>query len=209
MDLYILQTFIVPIIALIIPGLIILRKKYKENLTFVLNRKTVVKLTVFWAFLSFTVFTILIYLSGGLNNFYYLEAGGPKIFERSLEWNFTSNIRLNIPIYNAMNLFTVSVLSGLMYATLIVLPPICVVGNQIQKVSTSTLSSITSGASAIASSVVCCSTSLVAVIAPAFSLVIGPFIPSLLVASIAILLYSFYKVVLPRLPLLPKFDSPL
>ncbi len=60
------------------------------------------------------------------------------------------------------------------------------------------MSSVSASASAFASSAVCCSTSVLAVIAPSLTVFLGPFVPGLLIGSLVLLNYSFRSIVLPR-----------
>ncbi len=161
-----------------------------------------------WIILSIFIFSLLIYLTGGINEFFYLEKG---FFydNRSLSWNASEHINITIAYDPGTSLFVVALLSGLLYATLITLPPVCTIlpdKSYLETIkstsgkTTSVTSSMSAAASAFASTAVCCSTSVVAVAAPSVSVLLGPFVPGLLFASFILLIYSFYKVVMPRFP---------
>ncbi len=193
---YVVQTYIIPVLAIITPALLVLRKKGDAKLD--IYRPA--RLIIITFFFMMMILTLLIYLSGGLNYLYYNVASKPKIVDKSLQWDITRHYQLLIPLYLFNNLLSISFISGIIYASLIVLPKTCEVD-----LKESAASNFTAGVSAIGSGVVCCSTSILAIISPGFVALIGPFAPGLLVISLGLLLYSFNRVVIPRIALISVY----
>ncbi|MHA2248939.1 MAG: hypothetical protein ACXAD7_01190 [Candidatus Kariarchaeaceae archaeon] len=189
LDNYTLQTFVIPSIVLILPLLIFLFRKFKYNLRLALEKRVALAFITVWIILSISIYALLIFITGGINSFLFLEKG---FFydNRGLSWNVTTHIN----------------------ATLLTLPPVCTILPKKQLIegasttgkTASITSSMSAAASAFASTAVCCSTSVVAVVAPSVGVFLGPFVPGLLIGSFVLLLYSFYSVVMPRFPVISQ-----
>jgi hypothetical protein len=161
--------------------------------------------------LSTLIFIILIFLTGGINSYYFLQTGF-FLDERALVWNVTRHLKIIIPYNPGSSLFGVSILSGFVYGGLLTFPPYCEIdtstdskkktsiSESLQTTTTSSASTVIASSSALASGVVCCSTSIVAFISPAFATILAPIAPFLIIISLALLNFTLIKQVLPRLP---------
>lgn len=199
-------TFVLPIFALVLPAIILIYHVSRNNLKVILGTRQLLRFLAVWLVLGFGIFFLLLYLTGDLGHFFYLEPGF-FAFEGGMQINLSRHIGLTIRYDPAISILVVSLLSGLLYATLLTLPPVCTYVPQYIEVTAkaggtaSTLSGgLTGTISAISSTAVCCSTSVAAVIAPSLITLLGPFVPFMLFGSMAILIYSFVRIVLPRFP---------
>ncbi len=155
--------------------------------------------------LLFTVILLfLIFLTGGIAEFYYLERG---LFINSyeLKWNITEHWAIIFLWFPGTTFLALSFLLATTYSVHFTLPPVCALKESITKeesggTTATATSSFGAFMSASASLVSCCSPSLVALISPIFSSTIGSFIPQLLIFSVVMVNYSFFKIVLPRFP---------
>ena len=202
-------TFVFPAIALFIPLGVFLYRKYKYNLVITIDRRTLTRFLFTWFSLGVLLFILLLYLSSGINFFVQLEKG---IFISiwQIDWNITEHLRITFVYNPGIGLIVVSVLSGLLYSSLLTLPKVCTINTTLSQTSkdsggaggsaSSSVASGVSGFSAVASSAVCCTTSSLAIIAPSISVFLGPYVPFLMLFSFLLLIYAFYVVVMPKFP---------
>ena len=202
---YGIRVFLIPFIALIAPLVMILVRVKRNNLEIALSRRVIARFVFVLATLSTLIFTLLLYLTSGILTAFRLEKGY-FITDRDITWNVTEHWRIIFVYDPGISLLVISILSGLLYSALLTLPKICTVIDErtgqdninMGSNASTGMSSISASASAFASSAVCCSTSVIAVIAPSVSVFLGPFVPGLLIGSFLLLIYSFRSIVLPR-----------
>lgn len=200
--LYLWNVIGLPLVGTLVPIFFLVRRLRGSDYYVPLSLK---KKLIGRFFLIFVViFLTLIFLTGGIAEFFYLETG---FFINSYEfkWNITRHWAIIFLWYPGTTFLALSILLAATYAVHFTLPPVCArvepeVMKQEGRVSTTASSSIGAMFSASASLVSCCSPSLVALISPIFSSAIGSFIPQLLVFSMVMVNYSFFKIVLPRFP---------
>jgi hypothetical protein len=185
-------------------------------LEFAISRRRALTFFGTWITISLGIYALLLYLTGGVNTYFFLEEG---FFydDRGISWNVTKHLNITIPYDPGVSLLVVSILSGILYATLLTLPPVCTIlpaTSTMAAATSSTVgktasvsSSVSAAASAFASTAVCCSTSVVAVVTPSVSVFLGPFVPGLIIGSFILLIYSFYTVVMPRFPVIAKLSD--
>ncbi|MHA2091040.1 MAG: hypothetical protein ACW98K_09290, partial [Candidatus Kariarchaeaceae archaeon] len=188
----------------------------RYNLEFAISRRRALTFFGTWITISLGIYALLLYLTGGVNTYFFLEEG---FFydDRGISWNVTKHLNITIPYDPGVSLLVVSILSGILYATLLTLPPVCTIlpaTSTMAAATSSTVgktasvsSSVSAAASAFASTAVCCSTSVVAVVTPSVSVFLGPFVPGLIIGSFILLIYSFYTVVMPRFPVIAKLSD--
>lgn len=199
------RVFFIPLLALLTPLIMILWRVRKNNLELALSRRIIVRFIFALTTLSFLIFTLLLYLTSGILTAFRLEKG-LFVTDRDITWHVTEQLRIIFVYDPGVSLLVISILSGLLYAALLTLPKICTAMDEkttldnvnLGSSASTGMSSISASASAFASSAVCCSTSVLAVIAPSLTVFLGPFVPGLLIGSLILLNYSFRSIVLPR-----------
>jgi hypothetical protein len=209
-DSYFIQTFLIPSFALLIPFMLFLNRKFRYNLELAISRRQALTFFGTWITISLGIYALLLYLTGGVNEGFFYD-------DRGISWNVTKHLNITIPYDPGVSLLVVSILSGILYATLLTLPPVCTIlpaTSTMAAATSSTVgktasvsSSVSAAASAFASTAVCCSTSVVAVVTPSVSVFLGPFVPGLIIGSFILLIYSFYTVVMPRFPVIAKLSD--
>ncbi|MHA1977173.1 MAG: hypothetical protein ACW98I_09760 [Candidatus Hodarchaeales archaeon] len=213
---FFIEKSILPFFFLILPIILVyIDHRRKEN-EFDLDRAFWRKFLLISGLIGLVIFLALIYLTGGITSYYFLQEGF-FLDERSLTWNITRHLKLFIPYDPGVSLFAVSILSGIVYGGLFTTKPYCKIVDVPNQESTqsatkqqsavSTVSTAIAGTSALASGVVCCSTSLVAFISPAFASFLAPIAPWLIIVSLLMLNFSFFRYVLPRFPTTSKNDT--
>ena len=213
---YLLEKSILPIFFLLLPLVLINYAHHQKQIKFDLGQAFWRKFIIISSFLSLIIFLALIFLTGGITSFYFLQEG-LFLDERSLTWNMTTHWKLFIPYDPGVSLFAVSVLSGAVYGGFFTTKPYCKIidvsnqeGSKTATKQQSTISSVSTaiaGTSALASGVVCCSTSLVAFISPAFASFLAPIAPWLIIVSLIMLNFSLFRYVLPRFPTTSKLNT--
>lgn len=209
------RVFVIPVIALLTPVVMLIWRVYRNKLKLALTKKTMFRFSLVWFILSMIVFTILLYLTSGILTAFRLEKS-LTIGNRDIQWNATEHLRVIFVYDPGISLLVISFLSGLLYASLLTLPKVCtLVGKSVNEDdiktssgATASISSISSAMSAFATSAVCCSTSVIAVLAPSVALFLGPFVPGLLIFSFILLIYSFRSIVLPRFVIPSTLNNP-
>jgi hypothetical protein len=210
---FFVRVFLIPIIALVTPFVMILWRVYKNGLEIALTRRVILRFVFALTTLTFLIFVLLLYLTNGILTAFRLDEGF-FVTDRDITWNATEHLRIIFVYDPGISLLVISFLSGLLYAAVLTLPKICTVVDQklaedninLGSGASTGMSSISATASAFASSAVCCSTSVLAVIAPSLTVFLGPFVPGLLIASFVLLIYSFRSIVLPRF-MIPSLES--
>ncbi len=193
-----LNVIFLPIVSIVLPFFLLFEKGKRAELTiphFVIRRFLLAALG-----LAFLVFTLLIFLTGGIAQFYYLEKG---VFMSSSELriNFTDRWAFIFLFFPGTSFVVISILSGIIYAAQLTLPPSCVIKevkmaeSHLGKTASSSFGAM---ATASASIVSCCSPSAVAILSPVAASLVAPFIEELIVLSFILLNYSFIKIVIPR-----------
>ncbi|RMG20083.1 MAG: hypothetical protein D6732_29150 [Methanobacteriota archaeon] len=192
-----------PIIGITVPLLFLIRRLRQSDYYIDLQMKK--KLFLRFIILFFSMLFILIFLTGGIAEFYYLE---PGIFINSyeLKFNLTTHWAIIFIWFPGTTFIALSLLIAITYSVHFTLPPVCTLqptktDKQVKGTTETATSSFGALMSASASLVSCCTPSLVAVISPVFSSILGSFIPQLLVFSMIMVNYSFFKIVLPRFPI--------
>lgn len=204
---FFIEQSILPFFFLILPPVISSIQLKRNGKKFDLDRQLIAKFLIISGFISVGIFIVLVFLTGGINSYYRLQTG-IFIEDRSFTWNVTEHLKIFIPFNPGISLLAVSLLSGIVYGGLIVTKPYCEIDDLTSNVNTSTkrtsaassTSTAIAGASALASGVVCCSTSIVAFIAPGFASFLAPIAPWLIIFSLATLNLTFAKYVFPRFP---------
>ncbi|PWI47908.1 hypothetical protein CEE45_09700 [Candidatus Heimdallarchaeota archaeon B3_Heim] len=201
---------------LLLPLILINLDHYRKKLEFNLDRVFWRKFIVLSGLLALVIFVALVYLTGGITSYYLLQEGF-FLDERALTWNITTHLRIFIPYDPGVSLLAVSLLSGMVYGGLFTTKPYCKiidVSNQENTKNTtkrqsavSSVSTAVAGTSALASGIVCCSTSLVAFISPALASFLAPVAPWLIILSLIMLNFTFFRYVLPRFPTINKFST--
>lgn len=218
---YLLEVLLFPLTALLIPWILATFKWRKDRVKPRLSRSQGAKIGGLSIVFSIFIFSALTFLTGGVSTYFFLEEGLISVSDREFAWNVTKHVRILIPFYPGSSFLVVAILSGIFYAGLLVLPPYCAVpsvtsdaatadvpetstnsSNEsgLSATTTSTTSSLAASASALASGAVCCSTSMVALIAPAFGALLAPISPFLIIFSLAILDFSLWRFLMPRIP---------
>ncbi|MHA1237201.1 MAG: hypothetical protein ACTSQ9_06045 [Candidatus Hodarchaeales archaeon] len=204
---YLIDQSITPLFFLILPFFLSLYQITRSNRKLNLNKPLVGKFVLISGLLSLLIFTALIFLTGGINSYYRLQEG-IFIDARSFTWNLTNHLKIYIPFDPGISLLAVSLLSGSVYGGLIVTKPYCRINYLTTTPDSSTkrtsavssTSTAIAGASALASGVVCCSTSIIAFITPGFASFLAPIAPWLIIISFISLNLTFMKYVFPRFP---------
>ncbi|MHA1542872.1 MAG: hypothetical protein ACTSQH_07835 [Candidatus Hodarchaeales archaeon] len=204
---YFIEQSIPSLLFLTLPIFLVLFLLHRSGKKLDLDKQLIVKFVLISGFLSLIIFTALIFLTGGINSYYMLQEG---IFleDQSFTWNITTHLKIYIPFNPGVSLLAVSLLSGIVYGGLIVTKPYCEIKdlstppNSSGKITSAVSSTSTAfaGASALASGVVCCSTSVIAFIAPGFASFLAPIAPWLIIFSLISLNFTFMKYVFPRFP---------
>ncbi len=214
---YLFEVFIIPITALLAPWLLAIIKWQKDGVKPSITKSQASKMFGLALLFSFFIFSALIFLTGGISSYFFLEEGLISISDREVAWNATRHLRILIPFSPGTSFLVIAVLSGIFYAGLLVLPPYCELPSfdsnsenrfKTKEVSstihgtttTSATSSLFASVSALASGAVCCSTSVIALIAPAFGAFLAPFSPFLIVFSLLIIDVSSWRFLIPRIP---------
>jgi hypothetical protein len=204
---YLIEISFLPFLFLIFPLVFIKVQHRRKEIKINLDTKTAVKFLIISTGISMGIFGLLIFLTGGINSYYRLQEG-IFIDDRSFTWNVTNHLKLYIPFNPGISLLAVSILTGVVYGGLLTTKLYCNLNTGETKTLNSTnrssfvssISTTISGTSALASGVVCCSTSVIAFISPAFASALAPIAPWLLVISLLLLNITFFKYVLPRFP---------
>ncbi|MHA2307587.1 MAG: hypothetical protein ACXACU_19580, partial [Candidatus Hodarchaeales archaeon] len=173
-----------------------------NNRKLAMERIDFLKFVILAIGLSILIFSVLIFLTGGINNYFFLQVG-LFLEERSLVWNVTNHLRIQIPYNPGVSLLVVAIFSGVIYSGLISTRKYCVISDEegLKKpTAVSSASSVIAGSSALASGVVCCSTSIISLISPAFSAIVAPISPFLIVFSFILLNFTLFYYVIPRFP---------
>ncbi|MHA2503456.1 MAG: hypothetical protein ACXAE3_11375 [Candidatus Kariarchaeaceae archaeon] len=199
-----ITVFAIPSLALVAPFLIVGLHITKNDLKLILSQRQIIKYSILTVTLTILIFILLSYLTGDLIMLFYGQPGFFS-FDGGFGYIFANNLSFTFRLDPGLSLFVVSFLSSLMYAALLVLPPVCTYIPSTPDVDGSRnvgsfTGSMTAAVSAVASTAVCCSTSVAAVLAPTVLTLLGPFAPFLIYLSLGILVYSFRSVVLPRFP---------
>jgi hypothetical protein len=198
------------VIAILIPIFWLRFRKMVRNQSIAIDRNIKLKLVIMSIVFSFIIFSFLVFLTGGINNYYYLQEG-LFIDEKALDWNISRHLKITIQFNPGMNFLAVSILSGFVYSGLLISRQYCKIDlqeesshedetNTLKTTATTSVSSIIAGSSALASGVICCSTSIVAVISPAVATILSPISPLLITLSLIMLNFSLIKYVIPRFP---------
>jgi hypothetical protein len=196
-----------PLLILIFPlvGITGKRMLTSSKTKLAMDQKDLLKFVILTLGLSSLIFGILIFLTGGINSYFLLQVG-LFLEERSLVWNITKHLRIQIPYNPGVSLFVVAILSGVIYSGLISTRKYCRNSDEEglkRSTAASSASSAIAGSSALASGVVCCSTSIISIISPAFSTILAPVSPFLIVFSFILLNFTLFYYVIPRFPSKP------
>lgn len=202
---YHFRVFFIPLLALISPFIIVVWRVYKNKLSLVLSKKNIASFIIVWSLLALVIFTFLLYLTGGITVLLRLEKSF-FVSNRAINWNATEHLSIIFVYDPGISLLVISILSALLYASIITLPKVCTLINSDENINnmtsgsatTTVTSSISATGSAFASTAVCCSTSTLSILAPSVGVFLGPFVPGLLIFSLAVSVYSFVKIVLPK-----------
>jgi hypothetical protein len=213
---FLIEISLPPIFFLSLPFLLVRINHHRKEIEFDLDRYFWRKMIIVSGLIGLVIFLVLIYLTGGITSYFRLQEGF-FIDERSITWNITTHLKLFIPFDPGVSLFAVSMLSGVVYGGLLTTKPYCKIVDDIneegiktaskQQSAVSSVSTAIAGTSALASGVVCCSTSLVAFISPAFASFLAPVAPWLIILSLVMLNFSFLRYVLPRFPTINKYST--
>ncbi|MHA2276852.1 MAG: hypothetical protein ACXAC2_13850, partial [Candidatus Kariarchaeaceae archaeon] len=120
------RVFIIPLIALLTPGIMLIWRIRKNHLEVALTRKTFLKFLIVLLGLSFVIFAILLYLTSGILTAFRLEKGF-FISDSDITWHATEHLRIIFVYDPGISLLVISILSGLLYAALLTLPKICTI----------------------------------------------------------------------------------
>jgi hypothetical protein len=212
---FLIEKSLPSVFFLLLPLLLINIKHRRKEREFDLDRGFWGKFYLISGLLGLLIFLSLIYLTGGITSNFLLQEGF-FLDKRSLTWNVTAHIKIFIPFYPGVSLFAVSLLSGIVYGGLFTTKPYCNIPDNPkrenahtktkQQSAVSSVSTAIAGTSAIASGVVCCSTSLIAFVFPAFASFLAPIAPWLIILSLIMLNFTFFRYVIPRFPTTSRFD---
>lgn len=195
-------------LGLIIPIFGISYMLFSTNRRLAMDRRTGAKYLSSVIALSLIIFITLVFLTGGIITVFYQEVG-LFLDPQALVWNVTGKLKVIIPYSTGTSLFAVAVLSGFTYAGLLIFPPVCKVDfdqdltevrSSNLQAATSSASTIVAGSSALASGVVCCSTSIISLISPAFATFLAPHAPFLVLLSIFLMDFNLFRQIFPRYP---------
>ncbi|MHA2176203.1 MAG: hypothetical protein ACXABI_15350 [Candidatus Hodarchaeales archaeon] len=195
---YLIEISFLPILFLIFPLAFIKVKHWRREIKFSLDKKTFMKFFIISSAISLGIFGLLTFLTGGINSYYRLQEG-IFIDARSFTWNITNHLKLYVPFNPGISLLAVSILTGIVYGGLLTTKLYCEINTAETNLSSSTkrssfvssISTTISGTSALASGVVCCSTSVIAFISPAFASALAPIAPWLIIISLLMLNVTF------------------
>ncbi len=195
------KIFIIPLVGLILPMSSFLMRIRGIYLT----RHQFLKFVFLFLAIFLGTFILLTFLSGGIAKFFFLEKG-LFIDDYEIRWHITNQWAIIILLYPGTTFFVLSLIMGISYSIYLTFPAACKIPNsekssgddQLTKISNAG-SSMGAFFSASASIVSCCSPSLVALISPFFSSLLGSFIPQLLIFSLVMVNYSYFKIAFPKL----------
>lgn len=215
---YLLEVLFIPLTALLAPWALAGLKWRKSNVKPLLSRSQAVKIAALSPIFSLFIFSALIFLTGGISSYFFLEEGLITVSDREIAWNATKHLRILIPFFPGTSFLVVAVLTGIFYAGLLTFPPHCAMPRTDNKSNTtsttmatskkvgmgatsaSTTSSVVASVSALASGAVCCTTSVIALVAPTVGALLAPISPFLIVISLVILDLSTWRYLIPRIP---------
>ncbi len=195
---------VVPVLSLILSIGLLAYKLFTIKYDIYLERKTIVGFMIVWILIFTTLFGILLFLTGGVNKFFFVENSFAITYD-TVQYGFGEKYLVLVPTFQFFNFMVISMLTGLVYSTMLTLPKICTripvetetIESKSSKVEAG-ISTASAATSALAGVSVCCTTSIVSLLIPAVASVLAPVTPILLVISQFMLVYTTHKTVFPR-----------
>ncbi len=194
----------VPALSLILSIGLLAYKLFTIKYDIYLERTTIVRFIIVWILIFTTLFGILLFLTGGVNKFFFVENSFAITYD-TVQYGFGGKYLVLVPTFQFFNFMVISMLTGLVYSTMLTLPKICTripvetetIESKSSKVEAG-ISTASAATSALAGVSVCCTTSIVSLLIPAVASVLAPVTPILLVISQFMLVYTTHKTVFPR-----------